>query len=359
MWVVATPSIDSGISNPFQNKDLKTVYNSTFGAYCKERSLIVRDQMRALEMASHVPFDQVLVLMNDDTYGGQGGDIATFSMHESAGYLIKHELAHSIGMLADEYKSFSDSIAHSTCEDNLVGSRASHSHKRWGRNGFFEDSRYLAPNIDNTSDKAKVKWSYFLNDNSPVVYFTYPQKSLLFDEEELSLEGEFIATFDREKVLITMGLEQGENSLLEILSKVEVNGVEESFKIHKNGQAFVELESRAMKKGEGVTLKLTFKFTQEIIDKFKTKEQLQAYRDYLVNLLKGRRHSAHFVTLPSTTFTGDVAELGIFQGSGVDLEKTFRSSYRNIMGSFSMDFDRWQEYAYGTLIDRYFVKEVE
>lgn len=356
VWVVATPSIDSGISNPFQNKDLKTVYHSTFGAYCKERSLIVRDQMRALEMASHVPFDQVLVLMNDETYGGQGGDIATFSMHERADYLIKHELAHSISMLADEYKSFSDGIAHSTCKDNLIGSRATHSHKNWGRNGFYEDRQYLAPNIDKVVEKSQVKWASFLNESSPVVYFTYPQKTLNFDEEELSLEGEYIATFDRDNMLITMGLEMAENSLLRVLKKVEVNGVEEPFKTFSNGQMFAELESRGMKKGQTLSLKLTFSVPSEDIQ---NEEEANAYKKRIVDFLSGRKASAHFVTLPSTTFTGDVAELGIFQGSGVDLEKTVRSSYKNIMGSFSMEFDRWQEYAYGLFIDRHFVKQEE
>ena len=47
--------------------------------------------------------DIILVIVNDPAYGGSGGSIAVASINGSVVDLIKHELGHSFGLLADEY----------------------------------------------------------------------------------------------------------------------------------------------------------------------------------------------------------------------------------------------------------------
>ena len=57
-------------------------------------------------LSRSVPPDQrevVLVLVNDNEYGGSGGAIAVASINSAVVELVLHELAHSFGLLADEY----------------------------------------------------------------------------------------------------------------------------------------------------------------------------------------------------------------------------------------------------------------
>ncbi len=340
IWVVATPSLESGVSNPFQNRKRRTTYRATFGANCTERSLVVRDQERALKMASLTPFDQAIVLVNDETYGGQGSDIATFSVHERAPYLIKHELAHAVGLLADEYKYFSDTRAHSSCDDHLMETYATHNRKNWGRNRYFEDDAYLAPNLSNKSAPQEVKWAQYLNDQSPIVYFDYPIEDAKVDLEAKTLQANFKATFDRDELLITMGLIRALNGLLKETTTLEINGRSMAFELTpmESGHLFLKVPQVSIKKGDEVKLTL----------------HLDSALAGILEWLTHYTSSYHLITLPSRPFQGSVEEMGIFQGSNVEPYKTFRSSYINIMNSSSeMNFDQWQEKAYADMINYY------
>ena len=243
IWVVATPSKDSGVSNPFRNKNLNTVYRATYGATCIERSLIVRDQARALEMASLTPFDQIIVIANDEILGEQGGDILVVSMNkQQASQLIKHELAHAVGMMADEYKYHSDIVTLSKCQNSLYENYSYHIYKTWGRNSHSDYEYDLAPNITNTADASQVKWKEFLNESSPIVYFNYPKAALEFDKDKFVLRGKYQSQFDREKILITMGTDHGSNNIIGFIEDVVVNGSDEEFFCLQKGKSiFVEL----------------------------------------------------------------------------------------------------------------------
>lgn len=46
----------------------------------------------------------VLVLVNDQEYGGSGGAYAVASVHQDNAEIMLHELGHSFGLLADEYE---------------------------------------------------------------------------------------------------------------------------------------------------------------------------------------------------------------------------------------------------------------
>ena len=132
-------------------------------------------------MASHTPFDQILVLVNDKTSGATGADVPTMNLGEDPKeslLTLKHELAHSVGMMADEYKYFSDQRAILKCKNNQFENEVRHSDKRWGRNKYYESQFSLAPNISNLPDPKKIKWKNFLTDDSPIVYFNYPQSAL-------------------------------------------------------------------------------------------------------------------------------------------------------------------------------------
>lgn len=89
----------------------------------------------------------VLVLMvNDERYGGTGGSIATLTTDGWSRFTLLHEVGHSFAGLADEYVE--EAIA-----DNYP----------------LEMVPYL-PNVDTTSDLTKVKWAHLLG------YKGYKQK---------------------------------------------------------------------------------------------------------------------------------------------------------------------------------------
>ncbi len=354
IWVVATPSVDSGVSNLIRNINKRTVYSAAFGINCFERALVVRDQKRALKMASETPFDQILVLVNSETYGGIGHDIATFSVHKEAHYLIKHELAHSIGMLADEYNSFSDGLRSNNlgsndlrsddlgsrrCEDHGVVSHASHKHKTWGGNTFFEDDKSLAPNLTLFDDPKKAKWAHLLKKDSPIVYFDYAKKQGVYLEKSKGFSWDYSIQKSRSELLLTIGLSgYSYNNLVQSITDVNVNGSSYKFVIEKVGEIdFVRIADFPVKEGDEINVVLKFK---------------DDAGKYILDYSDRTLSSKHFLTLPSRTFTGVKNEVGLFQGSHVDLVKTFRASFDSIMGE-SDQFNSVQKEAYRKQIEYY------
>lgn len=365
IWVVATPSKDSGVSNPMLEIKKRTVYGSMFGAHCMMRSLVVRNQTRAIELASKAPFDQVIVMVNSEIYGGQGGDIATFSMHPSANYLIKHELAHAIGMMADEYSNFSD--ANTVYSENEKKERESeiqrsgvgqevnicqitnsedyvtHKHKNWGRNYFFEQDNYLAPNISLNSDLESVKWRDYLNENSPVVFMDYAiggYRAEAYENEFTKLSALFEAGFSRNELILTLGINKMANSSIQLVKEVYIGDEKVEFEIVTEGEKkFIKVMNREINVGENIEVSLILLLSPEAISD-------STFKYFL--------HDKHFFKLTSRTFAGGL-EMGIFQGSGPDMKRTFRSSYDNIMGTHNLEFNDYQKDAYSLMI-QYFTR---
>jgi hypothetical protein len=123
---------------------------------------------KVMAAAAVVPdWDKILVIVNDATYGGSGGNIAVISMHSLATQIAQHEFGHSFANLADEYESAYPSypacsdITGSTCESNVtnVTNRSQIKWNSWilpttpiptpplaaydGIVGLFEGARYL------------------------------------------------------------------------------------------------------------------------------------------------------------------------------------------------------------------------
>jgi len=91
---------DSGTYGTVRDTALNAAYNCNGIA----RLLCVDTETVKTVAAQHVPtYDLLVVLVNDPRYGGAGGEVATVSLATAASEIVRHELGHSLGALADEY----------------------------------------------------------------------------------------------------------------------------------------------------------------------------------------------------------------------------------------------------------------
>jgi len=92
-------------SDPLEGTMVATAFDSRYCAYWVHR-LLVADEDKVMAAAGAWPdWDSILVLVNDTTYGGSGGLVATIAMHPLAVQVAQHEFGHSFAGLADEYES--------------------------------------------------------------------------------------------------------------------------------------------------------------------------------------------------------------------------------------------------------------
>jgi hypothetical protein len=88
-----------------------TALGAEYGCFGIARLLCIDEAKVAAKVQAALPAakrDIVLVLVNDTTYGGSGGQYAVASLHPDAVELALHETGHSFGGLADEYSGNND-----------------------------------------------------------------------------------------------------------------------------------------------------------------------------------------------------------------------------------------------------------
>jgi hypothetical protein len=115
-------------SDPLRGMMVNTAFDGRFCAFSIHRLLVV-DGNKVLAAAAAVPdWDTLLIIVNDTTYGGSGGeDMAVISMEASAVDVAQHEYGHSFVGLADEYQDpypgyppCSDLTPGAPCEANVT-----------------------------------------------------------------------------------------------------------------------------------------------------------------------------------------------------------------------------------------------
>ena len=106
IYGVLKPSEESGVDEPRAGIFKQTSLNASFNALGSERYLLTEDNRSLQDIASHVPHDAVMIMVNHKRYGGGGiyNFYCTFTadtqFHE---YIFIHEFGHSFAGLADEY----------------------------------------------------------------------------------------------------------------------------------------------------------------------------------------------------------------------------------------------------------------
>lgn len=110
---VLAPSEDAGCDEPSRGLHRRTALGATFDSLGSERYVLTEDNRALRDVAAHVPYDAVIVMINHVRYGGGGiyNFYATFTAdNQWSPYVFLHEFGHSFAGLADEY--YTSSVAY-------------------------------------------------------------------------------------------------------------------------------------------------------------------------------------------------------------------------------------------------------
>jgi len=103
---VETPAEESGVFKPHPGVFKRTPLSVHYGSFDSERYALTYDNRTIRDVASEVPYDFMVIIINERTYGGGGiyNLYTTVSAdNKFADYIMVHELGHHMAGLADEY----------------------------------------------------------------------------------------------------------------------------------------------------------------------------------------------------------------------------------------------------------------
>ena len=114
-------------SDPLRGTFVDTAFD---GAYCSTNThrQVTVSRPKVLAAAAASPdWDEILMVVNDTTYGGSGGSFSVVSTNVNAVDVARHEFGHTFSRLADEYTSpypgfpaCSDLAGPDACEANVT-----------------------------------------------------------------------------------------------------------------------------------------------------------------------------------------------------------------------------------------------
>ncbi|HEU4664159.1 MAG TPA: M64 family metallopeptidase [Dokdonella sp.] len=133
------------IGDPHAGQSVDTAFDASFCAFNIQRLLIVDDGAVLAAAGAYPDWDKIVVIVNDDTYGGSGGSISVTSTHAQAPQIVLHEYGHSFTGLADEYSTPYPGFP--PCSDTV---------------GACE------PNVTDLTAPAQVKWNSWFTPGNPI-----------------------------------------------------------------------------------------------------------------------------------------------------------------------------------------------
>ena len=159
VYGVFKPSTSGGCDEPRQGIFKNTVVNSSFNALGTDRYLLTEDNRSLRNLAAHVPYDAILIMVNIKRYGG-GGLYNNYCCFTSDGewneHVMHHEFGHSFAGLADEY--YAADVAYSDFYPKGV--------------------EPLEPNITALLDPLNLKWKEYI---TPGIEIPTPWEKEEFD----------------------------------------------------------------------------------------------------------------------------------------------------------------------------------
>jgi hypothetical protein len=148
VWGLCPPSAESGVSRPSTGVQRATPVGATYDAFGSERYILTFDNRALREVASHAPYEALVILVNGSTYGGGGiyNAFATVAVDSAwADYLFVHEFGHHFAALADEY--YTSPVAYAPAAEVV---------EPW------------MPNVTALLDARQLKWGHLVGKSTPV-----------------------------------------------------------------------------------------------------------------------------------------------------------------------------------------------
>jgi hypothetical protein len=145
---IETPSPESGVWRPHPGVFKRNVLSTHYGSFDSERYVLTYDNQTIRDIASAVPYEFMVILINERNYGGGGiyNLYTTVSVDNKYGeYIMVHEFGHHLGALADEY--YTSSVAYEVPEIKV---------EPW------------EPNITALFDKNNLKWKDLVEPGTPL-----------------------------------------------------------------------------------------------------------------------------------------------------------------------------------------------
>lgn len=156
------PSDQSGCDEPTYGIFKNTAVSASFNSLGSPRYLLTEDNKALRDIAAHVPYDALLIAVNQKRYGG-GGIYNLFCVfttdNQWVAYLFLHEFGHSFAGLADEY--YTSSVAY---------------------NEFYPHGvEPVEPNITALLDPDNLKWKHLC---TPGIEIPTPWEKEEFDKAD-------------------------------------------------------------------------------------------------------------------------------------------------------------------------------
>jgi hypothetical protein len=145
---VETPSESSGVNKPHHGFFTRTPLSVHYSSFDSERYALTYDNRTVRDVASQVPYDLMVIMVNERTYGG-GGIYNLYTTvaadNKFAEYIMIHEFGHHMAALADEY--YTSSVAYEVPEVKV---------EPW------------ETNITALFDKNNLKWKDLVQEGTPL-----------------------------------------------------------------------------------------------------------------------------------------------------------------------------------------------
>ena len=145
---VETPAETSGVSKPHHGIFKRSPLSVHYSSFDSERYALTYDNRTVRDVASQVPYDLMVIMINERTYGGGGiyNLYTTVSAdNKFAEYIMIHEFGHHMAALADEY--YTSSVSYEIPKVTV---------EPW------------ESNITALFDKSNLKWKDLVEDGTPI-----------------------------------------------------------------------------------------------------------------------------------------------------------------------------------------------
>ena len=145
---IETPSEVSGVTKPHQGVFRRTPLSVHYSSFDSERYALTYNNKPIRDIASQVPYDLMVIMVNEKTYGGGGiyNLYTTVSAdNKFAEYIMVHEMGHHIAGLADEY--YTSPVSYEVSQVKV---------EPW------------EPNITALFDKSNLKWKDLVEPGTPI-----------------------------------------------------------------------------------------------------------------------------------------------------------------------------------------------